>query len=475
MRVLPSILRSRGSSGWPSGIASGSWASTLPSMPAGLRPPFCNSWKGSPSSISSATDSGPWLRKAMWPVRGSGSFMSTVKVPLRPRRRPSATANEASGALNSSDASSSRSRARGTSRTGQLSRILKARLAALQRQRGALGRRRGRPAGAAAACIRGQPERAALQPAAHQPLDDPVAGARRQRRRPKRLEDADRHRPDLAVEPRLHGARHVRHVAFGRNLGAAGAQLELAEHDAAALRRGKPARRPVVDRQPLQMRRLGAEPAARRLELEGPAGPVGALLRVDDAAGELHAAVAPHQHRGRDLEPARGAAVGQRQMAAVDLERRGRQPGQQYLPGRGVDADGAAQDLAGVGKVETGVAPHRHVEAFQARQRRQRARQAARHEALDGDGELQGVGGNLLVGAEVEGEGPGGGLDLGAAGDLAAAAPVVEIDAELGHAPDALAAALVDDDGGGLEPDLAQGRHWRARAAERARRSPTAP
>ena len=225
-----------------------------------------------------------------------------------------------------------------------------------------------------------------------------------------------------------------------------------------------------------KMRRLGAEPAAGRLELESPAGPVGALLRVDDAAGELHAAVAPHQHRGGDVEPARGAAVGQRRddrrrcLSGVAVSQ-----GSKHLPGRGVDADGAAQDLAGVGKVETGIAPHRHVEAFQARQRRQRARQAARHEALHGYGELQGVGGDLLVGAEVEGKGPGGGLDLGATGDLAAAAPVVEIDAELGHAPDALAAALVDDDGGGLEPDLAQDRHWRARAAERARRSPTAP
>src|SRR6185503_15204436 len=71
-------------------------------------------------------------------------------------------------------------------------------------------------------------------------------------------------------------------------------------------------------------------------------------------------------------------------------------------------------------------------------------------------GELQGCRGLVLVGAEVEGKGPGERLDLGAAGDLAAAAPVIEIDTELGHAPDALAAALVDDDGGGLESDLAQ-------------------
>src|SRR5690349_18796628 len=52
--------------------------------------------------------------------------------------------------------------------------------------------------------------------------------------------------------------------------------------------------------------------------------------------------------------------------------------------------------------------------------------------------------------------GPAQRLDLGAAGNRAAAAPVIEIDAELRHAPDALAPAVVDDDGGRLEPDLAQ-------------------
>ena len=143
-------------------------------------------------------------------------------------------------------------------------------------------------------------------------------------------------------------------------------------------------------------------------------------------------------------------------MAAIELQRCRRKPGQDHLTRRHVDADGAAQDLACARQVELGVAPHRDVEALEARQLRQRARQPARDEPLHGDGELQALGALVLVGAEVEGPGPGKRVDLGAPGDRAAAALVVEIDVELGHAPDALAGAVVDDDGGGLEPDLAQ-------------------
>ena len=55
----------------------------------------------------------PWPRKAIWPC-GRGSFISTVKVPLRPRRGRRQRRNEASGTVISSVASSSRSSARGT-------------------------------------------------------------------------------------------------------------------------------------------------------------------------------------------------------------------------------------------------------------------------------------------------------------------------------------------------------------------------
>ena len=239
--------------------------------------------------------------------------------------------------------------------------------------------------------VRGEAERAALKPAAHQPLDRPSRGLRGARGAGQSVL-----KMLTGIAPILPSSRAFMAPAMSVTSPSADTSAPPARTwnwlSTTRPRSGeaKPARRPVVDLQPLQERRLGAEPAACRLELEGPAGPVGALLRVDDAAGELHAAVAPHEHRGGDVEPARGPAVGQREMAAVDAQRRRRQPWQQHLPGRGVDADGAAQDLAGVGEVEAGIAPHRHVEAFQARQRRQRPRHAARHEALDGDGELQG-------------------------------------------------------------------------------------
>ena len=185
-------------------------------------------------------------------------------------------------------------------------------------------------------------------------------------------------------------------------------------------------------------------------------GALGALGSVRHRAGELHAAVAPHQHRGRNRQPARGLVVGEREMPAIDAQRRRRQPRQRYPSRRGVDVDGAAQDLAGVGNIELGFGPHRHVEAFEAGELGQGARKSARHQALHGHRELQLVGGLDLVGAEVEGPGAGERLDLGPAGDRAAAAAMIEVDAELQHPPDALAAAVVDDDGCRLEPDLAQ-------------------
>ena len=143
-------------------------------------------------------------------------------------------------------------------------------------------------------------------------------------------------------------------------------------------------------------------------------------------------------------------------MPAIDAQRRRRQPRQRYPSRRGVDVDGAAQDLAGVGKIELGLGPHRHVEAFEAGELGQGACKSARHQALHGHGELQLVGGLDLVGSEVEGPGAGKRLDLGPAGDRAAASAMIQVDAELQHPPDALAAAVVDDDGCRLEPDLAQ-------------------
>ena len=92
---------------------------------------------------------------------------------------------------------------------------------------------------------------------------------------------------------------------------------------------------------------------------------------------------------------------------AVDAQRRRRQPRQQHLAGRGVDADRAAQDLAGVGQLELRLAPHRHVEAFEPGELRQRARQPARHQPLHGDRELQALGVLVLVGAEIERPGTG--------------------------------------------------------------------
>src|SRR5581483_7043210 len=103
----------------------------------------------------------------------------------------------------------------------------------------------------------------------------------------------------------------------------------------------------------------------------------------------------------------------------------------------------AAQDLAGAGERELGVTPYGKIEALQARQLRQRAGEPARHQSLHGEGEFQGLGVLVLVAAEIDRPGSGERVDLGASGDGAAAATMVEIDVELGHAPDALAGAVV--------------------------------
>ena len=397
---------SRGSSGWPSGMETVIWLSTLPSMPARGMPFFCSSWIGSTSSISSAMDSGPCPRKAILPVRGSGSVMSMVKTPLRASLRPSGTAKVASGTVSSKLLLSRRRSARGDSSRGQLSTRANARLA---------------PSSVSEPCS--GPVLAA------QPL--PPGAAEASRKAPPWIHPRTTCR---TTQSRARGASGAGHsvlkvlagigpilpsrlacmtpamsvdVALGGDLRAAGAQLELAEHDTATLGREHPARRPVVEVEARQQRRLGPDPTSGRVDSRRPSrglpGPRACTMLPVNCTR-----LSPHdQRRGRDVEAARGAVVGKRQMAAVDAQRRRRQPRQQHLAGCRVDVDGAAQDLAGAGQVELRIAPHRHVEALQRRQLRQGARQPARHQPLHGDRELQGVGALVLVGAEIEGPGAG--------------------------------------------------------------------
>ena len=281
--------------------------------------------------------------------------------------------------------------------------------------------------------------------------------ARGARGRPERLEDADRHRPDLAVETRLHGPRHVRHVAFGGHLRTAGPQLEFAEHDPAALRRGEPARRPVVDRQPWQERRLGPDPAAGRLECRkfqpGPSGAcwVWAMLPVNCMRLSPHTSTEGVSRTG--APPGCRTARDDRHRCATAWP----SATAEHLPGRGVDADGGRSRISPVLERSRRASPHtgtsrlsRPASGGSVRARPRGTRPWTETESC-----------SVLVAScwwvwKLRVKGPARDFDLGAAGDLAAAALVVEIDVELGDAPDALAAALVDNDSGGLEPDLAQ-------------------
>jgi hypothetical protein len=86
---------------------------------------------------------------------------------------------------------------------------------------------------------------------------------------------------------------------------------------------------------------------------------------MEDAAGELHAAVTPHEHRRRDLETASRAAVGQGNVAAIDVHRRRRQPWQQHLARCCIYVDRAAENLPRARQFELGVAPHRQIEALE--------------------------------------------------------------------------------------------------------------
>src|SRR5262249_60554269 len=141
-------------------------------------------------------------------------------------------------------------------------------IGSLQREGSAFGSHVGGPA-AGARC---QAERTALDPTAHEPIDHPIPRLGRKRSRPQGLEYARRHGANLAVEMSLHAPRHVPDIALGGHLRATGPQSELIEYDPPTLRREGAARGPIVELEPLQQRRLGADPAAGRLELEGPAG-----------------------------------------------------------------------------------------------------------------------------------------------------------------------------------------------------------
>ena len=130
-RTLPSTFTLEGVSSGPSGRATVSWASTLPSTLAGVRPVPLKTLKGSRASISSGTATGPSTLALMKPMRArGGSVMSTWKEPLTSRRRPSASASEASGASSSKVCVSTRTSARGASSGGKFSTSAKARLAA---------------------------------------------------------------------------------------------------------------------------------------------------------------------------------------------------------------------------------------------------------------------------------------------------------------------------------------------------------
>ena len=131
-------------------------------------------------------------------------------------------------------------------------------------------------------------------------------------------------------------------------------------------------------------------------------------------------------------------------------------PGQGHRAWRSIDHDLAGEYLPRARHLELRVTPERNIQALEAHKLRKAARQTPRHEPLHGYGQVQGLRVDVLVGAEVELPGAGKRLDLGAAGNRAAAAPVIEVEVELGHPPDALAGAIVDDDCCGPESDFAQ-------------------
>src|SRR5262245_4539496 len=143
-------------------------------------------------------------------------------------------------------------------------------------------------------------------------------------------------------------------------------------------------------------------------------------------------------------------------MAAVDRERRLRQPRQGDAARRGIDADLAAKDIAVARQLKLRLTPYRQVEAFERCQVGERARQAARHQILHRQGELQGTGPLGFEGAEVECPGPRQRFDLGTARDRTAAAAVIEVDVEFRQPPDALAPIVVDDQRRRAQADLAQ-------------------
>ncbi len=292
--------------------------------------------------------------------------------------------------------------------------------------------------------------------AAHQSPRHPTACGGRDPAWPQRLEGRSRHRPDLGIELTFQGAGHIRDIALGADLRPARLEQKLAEHDAALVQSQKTAQGELVDRQPLQVGRLGREPALGRFDVEVPPRAVRALRGMDNGTRELQSAVTPCEHRRRDLEPTCRAAVGQLHMDTVDAHGRSRKPGQRHLAGRRIDHDLAGQDLPCTGHLELCLAPQRNIQALEAYQLRKAARQTSRHEPLHGHRQIQGLCVRVLAGAKVDLPGPGEQLDLGTAGNRAAAATVIEVEIELRHPPDALAGAVVDDDGRRSQANLAQ-------------------
>ena len=143
-------------------------------------------------------------------------------------------------------------------------------------------------------------------------------------------------------------------------------------------------------------------------------------------------------------------------MDTVDAHGRSRKPGQRHLAGRRIDHDLAGKDLPCTGHLELCLAPQWNIQALDAYQLRKAARQTSRHEPLHGHRQIQGLCVRVLAGAKVDLPGSGEQLDLGTAGNRAATATVIEVEIELRYPPDALAGAVVDDDGRRSQADLAQ-------------------
>ena len=129
------------------GMATVSWLSTLPSTPASATPLFCSRLNGSPvEHLERRRTAAPAPCTATRPVRGSGSVMSTVKVPFMARL--SAVGSGEGGVGHAQLEGSGRRGARGRAALPASASRRRGRRRGwrLQRQRALRGRRRRRPA-----------------------------------------------------------------------------------------------------------------------------------------------------------------------------------------------------------------------------------------------------------------------------------------------------------------------------------------